>query len=176
MSASKWYHTMRIRLKAWLPFLFMIVAGCGGSGDSERAASPIPPPPPPPPTQEAASIAAAIAFAEELMDRDHSHFRVYEDVSSPGNHFVALAKIPDGNVNVTANGTWISNPHSGATAFQFVLGAGEQGGYYFQNGVLPAGAASPLVNFGTVADSGVDLTGATRLEFWARGETGKRES
>ena len=46
------------------------------------------------------------------------------------------------------------------------------GGFYFLNGVLPDGATAPELNFGTVPEAGIDLSGATALRFWVRGETG----
>jgi hypothetical protein len=49
---------------------------------------------------------------------------VYDDVSSPGNHFHVYAKIPDDNAAVSINGSSTNNPHSGATAIQVVDYAG----------------------------------------------------
>jgi len=60
------------------------------------------------------------------------------------------------------------------------------GGWYFMNGVFPAcksqsdgrpvaatgQGAAPGENWGAEPDAGVDLTGATSLSFWARGERG----
>jgi hypothetical protein len=109
------------------------------------------------------------------MDQFHDRFPVYDDVSSAGNHFHAFAKFPDADAPVSVNGSWTTNPHSGATAIRCELLSGVSphfGGFYFMNGVLPAGAAAPLPNFGTTPNAGVDLTGATVLTFWARGERG----
>jgi len=58
--------------------------------------------------------------------------------------------------------------------FQDVPGA-NFAGIYLLNGILPNGASAPLPNFGTVADAGFDLSGATTLRFWARGQTGGEE-
>jgi hypothetical protein len=121
------------------------------------------------------SAQAALLYLAKVMDQYHDRFPVYDDVSSGGNHFFAWSKIPDQNAAVTINGSWTDNPHSGATAVraEFDNTTGTNfGGFYFLNGVLPAGATAPLPNFGDVANAGIDLTGATALTFWARGQQG----
>jgi hypothetical protein len=121
------------------------------------------------------SAQAAIAYLAQVMDQYHDRFPVYDDVSSGGNHFFAWSKVPDQNAAVAINGSWTDNPHSGATAiraeFDNTTGA-NFGGFYFLNGVLPAGATAPVPNFGEVGNAGIDLSGATALTFWARGERG----
>jgi hypothetical protein len=126
-----------------------------------------------PPGQPSAQ--AALQYLAEVMDQYHDRFPVYDDVSSGGNHFFAWSKVPDQNAAVAINGSWTENPHSGATAIRAELDnttGTNFGGFYFLNGVLPAGATAPLPNFGEVANAGIDLTGATALTFWARGERG----
>lgn len=122
-----------------------------------------------------ASAASTLEHLRRVMDRYHDRFIVYEDVSAPGNHFHAWAEIPGENAAVTMNGSWNGSPHAGATAiraeFQDVPGA-NFGGFYLLNGILPDGAPSPQANFGTVPDAGINLTGATALTFWARGQDG----
>lgn len=46
------------------------------------------------------------------------------------------------------------------------------GGWSFQNGVLLDQDTQPRCNWGIYPDAGVNLTGATKLTFWARGEQG----
>ena len=125
-------------------------------------------------TASTASVAAGIAYLRAVMDQYHNRFVVYEDVSSAGNHFHAYAKIPSGVAPVAVNGSWTDRPHSGATAIraQFTAntGNGDFGGFYFQNGILTGTA--PVPNFGDTPNAGVNLTGATSLTFWARGEVG----
>lgn len=126
-------------------------------------------------TQDAGQSAkAAIQYLARVMDQFHNRFPVYDDVSSAGNHFYALAKIPDGNAPVKVNGSSTNSPHTGATAIrcELLTGGPSFGGIYFQNGILPAGAQSPQPNFGTVPNAGINLTGASALTFWARGEHG----
>ena len=115
-----------------------------------------------------------IDYLREVMDQYHDRIPVYDDVSSPGNRFHAPAVIPAGAA-VSMNGSYTGNPHSGATAIRFkfedVDGA-NAGGFYLLNGVLPPGATAPLLNFGTVPNAGVNLSGARKLRFWVRGEEG----
>src|SRR6266540_501917 len=120
------------------------------------------------------TISASVQYLAGAMDQYHGRFPVYEDVSSAGNHFHALTKFPDGNALVTINGSYALDKHSGATAMRcaFTPGGINFGGFNFQNGVLPNGTTVPSPNFGTVLNAGIDLSGATALTFWARGEQG----
>jgi len=121
------------------------------------------------------SASASLEYLRRVMDQFHGRFPVYDDVSSAGNHFHAWAKIPDENAAVGMAGSWTDHPHSGATAiraeFRDTVGA-NFGGFYLLNGVLPPGAQAPRANFGTIPNAGFDLTGATALTFWARGQRG----
>lgn len=120
------------------------------------------------------SALASLEFLAEAMDQFHNRFPVYDDNSSAGNHFHALAKIPDANARVTNFGSHTGNTHSGATAIrcQFTPGGVNFGGFYYHNGILRSGESAPVPNFGTALNAGINLTGATALTFWARGERG----
>lgn len=121
------------------------------------------------------SAQAALQYLAQVMDQYHDRFPVYDDVSSGGNHFFAWSKIPDQSAAVAINGSWTDNPHSGATAIRAELDdttGTNFGGFYFLNGLLPAGATVPIPNFGEVGNAGIDLSGATALTFWARGQRG----
>jgi len=122
------------------------------------------------------SAAAGIAHLAQVMDEFHNRFPVYDDLGSPGNHFHAWAAIPNERALVRISGGSTENPHSGATAIRAELDPATPDGYagfYFLNGVMPAGETSPQLNFGTVPDAGADLRGATALTFWARGSRGR---
>jgi len=121
------------------------------------------------------SAKAGIAYLAQVMDEFHNRFPVYDDLSSAGNHFNALAAIPNEDARVHISGGSTENTHSGATAIRAELDPstpGGFGGFYFLNGVLPAGEKAPQLNFGTVSNAGIDLQGATALTFWARGQKG----
>ncbi len=121
------------------------------------------------------SAAASLDYLRRVMDQFHDRFPVYDDLGSAGNHFHARAKIPDEHAPVLILGGSTDQPHSGATATRNELIASSPsafGGFFFLNGVLPAGHRAPLLNFGTYPNAGIDLTGASALTFWARGAKG----
>lgn len=93
-------------------------------------------------------------------------FPVYTDGRSPDNHYIASGYMGDYS-DVSVNATSFDNPHSGSTCIKIVYSdAVSQGarwvGVYWQN---------PANNWGD-RQGGFDLTGATKLSFWARGEYG----
>jgi hypothetical protein len=123
----------------------------------------------------------AYRHLKKVMDQFHNAFDVSTDFIAAGNHFAARCAIvrnPDSPLDVAGvafDEAWTQQCHSGATCIRNTLIAVDSkywGGWYFQNGVLLADDTQPRCNWGTYADSGVDLTGATKLIFWARGETG----
>ncbi len=121
------------------------------------------------------SAAKSLAYLRDVMDRFHRVFWVYEDVSSPGNHFHSWSQFTGGNPagKVSMNGSWKENVF-GATAIrcEFVGSFTAFGGFALLNGFLEGNDRVPRSNFGTVPNAGIELTGATRLKFRARGERG----
>jgi hypothetical protein len=118
------------------------------------------------------SAQRSLNYLRQVMDEYHTRFTVYDDVSSPGNHFPVYTKIADQFGAVEMSGSWTVGPHSGATAIRCELKpASAFGGFYFQNGTL-TGTGGPQPNFGAIPHAGIDLTGATALTFWARGAVG----
>lgn len=121
------------------------------------------------------SAQAGLDYLRQVMDQFHNRFPVYDDVSSAGNHFHAFGKIPDEYATVDINGSWSASKHSGATSIRCVFtdsAGANYGGFYFQNGTLTTGQTAPQPNCGTVSQAGINLSGATALTFWARGESG----
>ncbi len=93
-------------------------------------------------------------------------FNVYTDKNSVDNHFIASGWVGDYG-DITINDQYMQSSHSGSTCIQFVYSAKSlqgQGwaGVYWQN---------PANNWG-YKKGGFDLTGMTKLTFWARGEKG----
>lgn len=122
-----------------------------------------------------ASVKKSIEYLSYVMDQYHDRFIVYEDVSSAGNHFHAWAKFTDraGQGDAAMNGSWEENT-IGATSIRCEF-KGERSsfaGFALLNGVLEGKDTSPRFNFGTIPNSGFNLTGATQLKFKARGEHG----
>jgi len=93
-------------------------------------------------------------------------FSVYTDKRSSDNHYIPSGWMGDYG-DIKLNDQYMQNPHSGTTCMQFVyLAKKSQGqgwaGVYWQN---------PANNWGS-KKGGFDLTGMTKLTFWARGEKG----
>ena len=94
-------------------------------------------------------------------------FPIYSDGRSPDNHYIPSGYMGDYS-DVSINPACFDDPHSGTTCIKIVYSdAVSQGarwvGVYWQN---------PANNWGD-RQGGFDLTGATKLSFWARGEYGE---
>lgn len=107
------------------------------------------------------------------MDRFHKTFDVYTDISAAGNHFVCHGKMGDLDA-VEMDGCWIEDPHRGSTCIRCVFenSGNNWGGFYFLNGVLEGEERQPKPNWGDYCEAGFDLSGATELTFWAKGQSG----
>ncbi|MDD4954315.1 MAG: hypothetical protein PHG40_05370 [Candidatus Omnitrophica bacterium] len=109
------------------------------------------------------------AFAQEQVQapgEGTKEFVVYTDKNNRGNHYIPSGWMGDTG-DIKMNDQSAENPHSGATCIHFVYSAGKaqgQGwaGAYWQN---------PANNWGN-KKGGFDLTGMTKLTFWARGAKG----
>ncbi len=123
------------------------------------------------------SADSSLKYLAEVMDHCHERFWVYQDVSSPCNHFHAWAKIADTLHAVEISGSYVDttgNARTGATVIRCVFrrSGNNYGGFYFQNGVLPDTAKAPRHNWGTYPNAGINLSGAIALKFSARGKVG----
>ena len=95
-----------------------------------------------------------------------SEFVVFSDKNAKDNHYIPSGWMGDTG-DIKMNDQSAENPHSGTTSIQFVYSAKKsqgQGwaGVYWQN---------PANNWGN-KKGGFDLTGMTKLTFWARGAKG----
>jgi len=93
-------------------------------------------------------------------------FVVYADKNARDNHYIPSGWMGDYG-DIKLNDQFAENPQSGTTCMQFVFSAKKsqgQGwaGVYWQN---------PANNWGS-KKGGFDLTGMTKLTFWARGAKG----
>jgi len=113
----------------------------------------------------------ALEYLRSVMDTYHYTFDVYTDLSAAGNHFVMLARM--GN-NVNINPSSKRTPLKGATCIEnvFTGKSTSWGGWYFMNGVLLGEDIVPRANWGDYPNAGINLTGAKKLTFWARGARG----
>lgn len=104
--------------------------------------------------------------ASETKGSLNTPFTVYTDKLARGNHYIPSGWMGDYG-DIKYNDGWTTNPHSGTSCVKIeYTGQVSQGarwaGIYWQN---------PANNWGS-RQGGYDLTGATRLIFWARGEKG----
>jgi hypothetical protein len=108
--------------------------------------------------QEAPAAAPATEKPKEFV--------VYSDRGTRDNHYIPSGWIGDyGDIKI--NDQCADNPHSGTTSLQFIYSAKKSqskgwAGVYWQN---------PPQNWGS-KKGGFDLTGMTKLTFWARGAKG----
>ena len=111
-----------------------------------------------------ASRDQAFSFLDHVMDQYHSSFFVFKEANSGGNHFIPSGWMGDiADLEYSSYDT--SNPHSGLTSIRISYRAkGPKGwaGIYWQY---------PENNWGDKGP-GLDLSGATKVTFWARGKNG----
>lgn len=94
-------------------------------------------------------------------------FHIYKDFNLRENHGVPSGWMGDYR-DLTLDMNWTNNPQAGASCIRFSYSA--QGSRYADMaGVM---WQNPANNMGDI-DGGVDLTGATQLVFWARGQKGR---
>ncbi|MFH0790692.1 MAG: glycoside hydrolase family 2 TIM barrel-domain containing protein [Candidatus Omnitrophota bacterium] len=120
-------------------------------------------------------IMVIIALANSRDDFEEQ-FYVYKDRDSSDNHFVPSGKMGDGDDLLIEDGA--VNPERAAKGQNYLKNylkisynalnnhAYGWAGVYWQE---------PANNWGEIAQAGYDLSGARRLTFWARGETGGEE-
>ena len=106
------------------------------------------------------------AFAQEKTAAQPKEFVVYADKNSRLNHYIPSGWMGDYG-DIKLNDASMDNPQTGATCIQITYNAKKaqnQGwaGIYWQN---------PANNWGS-KKGGFDLTGMTKLTFWARGAKG----
>ncbi len=94
-------------------------------------------------------------------------FYVYADLSSLDNHFIPSGWMPaTASQDLKLKTNWQDNPFSGDSCMkvEYKNNSGTRwAGIYWQN---------PANNWGSVPDAGIDLRGAVKLTFWARGAEG----
>ncbi len=119
---------------------------------------------------------AAVAYLKARQDDAADVLYIYRDFSLADNHFTQKAKIDDGNADYVydMNENWQNDPYSGDSAIEVrVKTAGQSwGGWLFLNGYLPKGETQPKLSFGEVDGAGLDLSGASKLTFMAKGAKG----
>lgn len=102
---------------------------------------------------------------------------VYRDFSDAENHFSQRAKMWGESESAMHDleEDCDDHPHSGTTCIRCSQDANvrDWGGWMFENGYVPEGQTEAVLNDTSASNKqGMDLTGARRLSFWARGEQG----
>jgi hypothetical protein len=120
------------------------------------------------------SSSAADYFKDNLAALDKTLY-VYRDFADGLNTFTQKAWMGSNSSNVPAMDE-AAGAYSGISsiAAELDLTNHSWGGYMFLNGSLAAGHTQPVADFGQT-DCGLDLSGATKLAFYAKGETGKEQ-
>ena len=117
---------------------------------------------------------AADFIAKQLADSESVTY-VYNDYVDGRNYFTQRAFIGDNTkVNVPPMDEAAGNAYSGKTCIAAGLDFSKHawGGYMFVNGVLKPGQNTPDLDFGDDPHAKVDLMGAKKLVFYAKGENG----
>jgi len=115
----------------------------------------------------------SLSFADEneayeheyaVMDKCNNSFYVYVNQDEGCNHYYPSGWMGDIG-SIFFDSGWTSNCYSGTSCIKiaFTAEGNNWAGIYWQE---------PENNWGTVPNAGYDLTGATELTFWAKGENG----
>ena len=121
---------------------------------------------------------ASVTYLQSASDRYQHSVDVYSTADAAGNHFAARGEFDSNNGGAVQVGAMdevsSSAPCQGITCITATYDptANAWGGWYFLNGVLGPTDKQPSANWGSVANAGYDLNGATTLQFWARGKVG----
>ena len=109
---------------------------------------------------------APFSFAEEAAMTENDTFVVYLDKGARENHYIPSGHMGDYG-DIKMNDQSLDNPHSGSSCIQFVYSAKASQG----NSWAGVYWLFPANNWGA-KKGGFDLTGMTKLTFWARGQKG----
>ncbi|MBI5536571.1 MAG: hypothetical protein HY898_27875 [Deltaproteobacteria bacterium] len=121
-------------------------------------------------------------YLDAVMDQFHKRFYVYKDKDAAGNHFAARGRLGDSS---DGGSPYLPSMDEGHVGPECEKGAGScieaqfnpggsvtWGGWYFMNGVLDGNQHAPIPNWGDKANAGINLQGATKLTWRARGAVG----
>lgn len=107
------------------------------------------------------------AFAQMSEDKPFNRFNVYQDKSSRGNHYVPSGYMPNGEC-LNMDDTWRENCTEGKSCIKVIYDVVCSADSHRWAGIF---WLNPADNWGD-QKGGYNLTGATKMVFWARGENG----
>ncbi len=150
-----------------------------GANGPAATATPTPEPtfsPTPTPDPYADAKAAAVQSLVNRLNSYRESVYVYKDFALTENNFTQKAKIwgRDRDLVHDLDENFQENPYADESCIrcQIDTRGNDWGGWMFLNGYLPAGETVPKLNDGKQPNTGLDLTGATHLSFYAKGEQG----
>ena len=118
----------------------------------------------------------ALSALQDALQEQTGHVYVYKDFSDTENHFTQKAVVAGRDLSLVhdMDENWQEDPYSGDSCIRCeqITVQGDWGGWLFLNGYLPAGSTVPELNDGSEDGQGMDLRGARKLHFFARGENG----
>ena len=118
----------------------------------------------------------AVQALKNMLEEERQNIYVYRDFGDTENHYTqkALMAGMDESMVHDMNENWQEGSYSGSSCIRCeqITREGDWGGWLFLNGYLPEGSNVPELNDGTVDGQGLDLSGAQRLTFYARGDKG----
>ena len=118
----------------------------------------------------------AVLALKNALEEESRNIYVYRDFGDTENHYTQKALMAGTDVSLVhdMNENWQETPYSGSSCIRCeqVTREGDWGGWLFLNGYLPEGSSVPQLNDGTKDGQGLDLSGAERLTFFAKGEKG----
>ena len=110
------------------------------------------------------------------LKEESSSLWVYKEFGDTENHFTQKAMMwgNDKGLIHAMDENYQDEPHSGESCIRCEQETvyGDWGGWMFINGYLEQGSSVPIINNGISGGQGLDLTGAEKLKFWAKGEEG----
>ena len=123
------------------------------------------------------TVTPATGYLQRASDRYQHTIDVYTIADAAGNHFADRGEFDNAQAGtlVPAMDEISSNaPCRAVTCITALFDPTKAtyGGWYFLNGILGATDRVPSANWGAVPNAGYDLSGATALQFWARGANG----
>jgi hypothetical protein len=125
------------------------------------------------------SDGTAVGFIASQLENSKTRLYVYNDFADGRNYYTQKAFMGDNyrQENIPAMNEASDGAFSGKTCISASIDLNKEpwGGYMFINGVLKAGETVPEPDFGDSPEAKVDLTGASRFVFYAKGETGKEK-
>jgi hypothetical protein len=128
---------------------------------------------------EALTENTAIDFITSQLENNKTRLYVYNDFADGRNYYTQKAFMGDNyrQENIPEMNEAAEGAYSGKTCISASIDLNKEpwGGYMFINGVLKAGSSVPEPDFGDSPDAKVDLSGASRFVFYAKGETGREE-